>query len=64
LRSQAADGGFAAEALGERVSSTQADNWDEMRADVRETAQALHFDFAPPASIWLRVVRDEVVTVL
>jgi hypothetical protein len=59
---QDADGGFVAEALGESIF-TQADNWDELRANVREAVQAFYFDSVPPASIRLRLVRDEVLAV-
>jgi len=59
---QDADGGFVAEALGESIF-TQADNWAELRANVREAVQAFYFDSAPPASIRLRLVRDEVLAV-
>jgi hypothetical protein len=57
---QEADGGFTAEAIGESVF-TQADSWDELRTNVREAVQAFYFDSAPPASIRLRLVRDEVL---
>jgi hypothetical protein len=56
------DGGFTAEAIGESIF-TQAGNWDELRANVREAVQAFYFDSAPPASIRLRLVRDEVLAV-
>jgi hypothetical protein len=59
---QEADGGFVAEAIGESIF-TQADNWDELRANVREAVQAFYFDSVPPASIRLRLVRDEVLAV-
>jgi hypothetical protein len=59
---QDADGAFTAEALGESIF-TQADNWDELRANVREAVQAFYFDSVPPASIRLRLVRDEVLAV-
>jgi hypothetical protein len=59
---QDADGGFTAEAIGESIF-TQADNWDELRANVQEAVQAFYFDSAPPASIRLRLVRDEVLAV-
>ena len=59
---QESDGGFTAEALGESIF-TQADTWDELRANVREAVKAFYFDSAPPASIRLRMVRDEVVAV-
>jgi len=59
---QDADGGFTAEALGESIF-TQADNWDELKANVREAVRAFYFDSVPPASIRLRLVRDEVLAV-
>ncbi|MGB7546565.1 MAG: 2-phospho-L-lactate guanylyltransferase [Terracidiphilus sp.] len=59
---QDADGGFTAEAIGESIF-TQANNWDELRANVREAVQAFYFDSVPPASIRLRLVRDEVLAV-
>jgi predicted RNase H-like HicB family nuclease len=59
---QEADGGYTAEALGESIF-TQADTWEELRANVREAVQAFYFDAAPPTSIRLRLVRDEVLAV-
>jgi hypothetical protein len=59
---QDADGGFTAESIGESIF-TQADNWDELKANVREAVQAFYFDAVPPASIRLRLVRDEVLAV-
>ena len=59
---QDADCGFTAEALGESIF-TQADSWDELRTNVREAVQAFYFDSAPPTSIRLRLVRDEVLAV-
>lgn len=59
---QEGDGGFTAEAIGESIF-TQADNWDELRANVREAVQAFCFGAAPPASIRLQLVRDEVLAV-
>ncbi|MGO8759028.1 MAG: 2-phospho-L-lactate guanylyltransferase [Terracidiphilus sp.] len=59
---QEADGGYTAEALGESIF-TQADTWEELRANVREAVDAFYFDSAPPASIRLRLVRDEVLAV-
>lgn len=59
---QECEGGFTAEAIGESIF-TQADNWDELRANVREAVQAFDFDSEPPASIRLRLVRDEVLAV-
>jgi len=59
---QEGDGGFTCEALGESIF-TQADSWDELRANFREAVQAFYFDSEPPASIRLRLVRDEVLAV-
>ena len=59
---QEADGGFTAEALGESIF-TQADNWDELRANVKEAVQAFYFDATPPAAIRLHLVSDEVLAV-
>jgi hypothetical protein len=59
---QESDGGFTAEALGENIF-TQGDTWDELKANVREAVQAFYFDSVPPASIRLRLVRDEVLAV-
>ena len=44
---QEADGGFVAEALGESII-TQADTWEELRANVREAVKAFYFDRAAP----------------
>jgi hypothetical protein len=59
---QEGDGGFTAEAIGEGIF-TQADSWDELKTNVREAVQAYFFDSAPPASVRLRLVRDEVLAV-
>ncbi len=57
---QEADGGFVAEALGESVI-TQADTWDELRANVREAVTAFYFDRPAPTRLRLHLVRDEVL---
>jgi len=59
---QEADGGFTAEALGESIF-TQADSWDELKANVKEAVQAFYFDSSAPASIRLHLTRDEVLAV-
>ena len=59
---QEADGGYTAEALGESIF-TQGDSWEDLRANVREAVTAFYFDSAPPATIRLRMVRDEVLAV-
>ncbi len=57
---QEADGGFVAECLTEAIF-TQADNWDELRSNVREAVAAFFADRDQPASIRLHLVRDEVL---
>lgn len=59
---QDADGGYTAEAIGESIF-TQADNWNDLRANVKEAVKAFYFDSALPASVRLRLVRDEVLAV-
>jgi len=59
---QETDGGFIAECLTESIV-TEADNWEQLRANVREVVQAFYFD-APqdaPRAIRLRLLRDEVL---
>ena len=58
---QEADGGFVAEALGESII-TEADTWEQLRANVREAVKAFYFDRpSAPKSIRLHLVRDEVL---
>jgi predicted RNase H-like HicB family nuclease len=57
---QEADGGFVAEALGESIF-TQADTWEDLRAQVREAVTAFYFDRPPPTCVRLHLVRDEVL---
>jgi predicted RNase H-like HicB family nuclease len=57
---QEADGGFVAEALGESII-TQADTWEELRANVREAVTAFYFDRPAPKVLRLHLVRDEVL---
>jgi predicted RNase H-like HicB family nuclease len=57
---QEADGGYVAEALGESIF-TQADSWEELRANVREAVAAHFFDRQAPARVRLHLVRDEVL---
>jgi len=60
---QEADGGYVAECLSETIF-TEADNWDELRKNVREVVKAFYFDEPQkaPQSIRLHLVRDEVLT--
>ena len=57
---QEADGGFVAEALGESIF-TEADTWEQLRANVREAVAAYYFDRSPPQTVRLHLVRDEVL---
>ena len=57
---QEADGGFVAECLGEAIF-TQADTWDELRANVREAVAAYCFDKPARPAIRLHLVRDELL---
>jgi hypothetical protein len=59
---QEADGGFTAEALGESIF-TQADTWEELRANVQEAVEAYYFDRQKPSAIRLRLVRDEILAI-
>ncbi len=57
---QEVDGGFVAEALGESIF-TEADTWDQLRANVREAVTAFYFDRPAPRRIRLHQVRDELL---
>ncbi len=57
---QEADGGFVAEALGESIF-TEADTWDQLRANVREAVAAFYFDRPAPTRVRLHLVRDEIL---
>jgi hypothetical protein len=57
------DGGFVAECLSQDIV-TEADTWQELRANVREAVAAFFFDSSPPERIRLHLVRDEVITVI
>lgn len=59
---QEANGGFTAESLGENIF-TQADSWDELRANVQEAVEAYFFDRPKPTSVRQRQVRDEVLAI-
>ena len=56
------DGGFCAECLTESIV-TEADTWDQLRQNVKEVVRAFYFDQPErlPASIRLRLVKDEVL---
>ena len=59
---QEADGGFCAECLTDSIF-TQADTWDQLRANVKEAVEAFYFDHPKPTVIRLHLVRDEVLAV-
>lgn len=55
---QESDGGFCAECLTESIF-TQADTWEELRANVRDAVDAFYFDGEKPSAVRLHLVRDE-----
>lgn len=58
---QESDGGFVAECLTESII-TQADNWEELRKNVKEAVSAFYFDQPErPSRIRLHLVRDEIL---
>ncbi len=57
---QESDGGFIAECLTEGIF-TQADNWEELRRNIKEAVRAYYFDRQQPTEIRLHLVRDEVL---
>lgn len=59
---QDSGGGFTAEAPGEGIF-TEADSWNELRSNAQEGVEAYFFDGQKPASIRLRLVRDEVLAI-
>ena len=59
---QEADGGYCAECLMENIF-TQADTWDELRANVIDATTAFFFDDPRPRRIRLHLVKDEVLSV-
>jgi Zn ribbon nucleic-acid-binding protein len=59
---QESDGGYCAECLTVDIF-TEADTWDELRANVREAVKAFYFDQPEPAQIRLHLVKDEMLAV-
>ena len=57
---QESDGGFVAECLTESIF-TQADTWEELRKQVKDSVEAYFFDQPKPGVIRLHFVRDEVL---
>lgn len=56
---QELDGGYVAECLSYDIF-TQADNWDELKANVRDAVSAFFFDQPKPTKLRLHMVKDEV----
>ena len=54
------NGGYVAECLSESIV-TQGDNWDELRANVKDAVQGYFYDVGLPDAIRLHLVRDEVL---
>jgi predicted RNase H-like HicB family nuclease len=59
---QDADGGYCAECLTDDIF-TQADTWDELRANAADATAAYFFDQPGGLQIRLHLVRDEVLAV-
>jgi len=57
---QEADGGYCAGCLTEAIF-TQADTWEELRANVREAVDGFYFDGPKPLNVRLHLVKDEVL---
>jgi predicted RNase H-like HicB family nuclease len=57
---QESDGGFVAECLTESIV-TQADTWNELRANVRDAVTAFFFDSPGKHTVRLHLVRDEIM---
>ena len=55
---QEADGGFCAECLTLDIF-TQGDDWDDLRANVKDAVKAYFFDAPIPERVRLHLVRDE-----
>jgi hypothetical protein len=59
---QETDGGYCAECLTENIF-TEGDTWEQLRNNVRKATAAYFFDRPLPASVRLRLVRDETLAV-
>ncbi len=58
---QDSDGGFIANCLSEDIF-TEADSWDQLRANVKEAVEAFYYDAPAPRIVRLHLVRDELLT--
>lgn len=54
------DGGFVAECLSHDIF-TQANSWEDLRANVQEAVTGYFYDQTKPERIRLHLVRDEVL---
>jgi predicted RNase H-like HicB family nuclease len=54
------DGSYVAECFSGNTV-TQGDTWEELRANVKKAMKAYFYDGPKPKSIWLHLVRDEVL---
>ena len=54
------EGGFTAECLSHDIF-TQGNNWEDLRANVREAVSAYFFDQPKPDAVRLHLVRDELL---
>ena len=57
---QEADGGFVAECLTEAIF-TQADNWADLREQIKDAVDAYFFDQKKPDVVRLHLLRDEIL---
>jgi len=55
------EGGYSAVCTTESIV-TQGENWDDLRAMVKDAVEGYFFDGAKPQTIRLHLVRDEVLT--
>lgn len=58
--SQEDDGGFVAECLTEDIF-TQGDNWEQLKANVKEAVQGYYFDQQTVPNIKLHLVKNELL---
>ena len=57
---QESDGGFVAECLTEGIF-TQANDWEQLRQNVKEAVKAYFFDQQLPSTIRLHLIKDEIM---
>ncbi len=57
---EAIEGGFDARAIGHNIF-TQGDDWSDLKSMVKDAVRC-HFDDEISRTIWLHLVRDEIIT--